>query len=29
MTENAFAPGFVPAGGSGVADVYPGYLFVR
>ena len=28
MTENDFAPGFVPAGGSGVADVYPGYLLV-
>ena len=26
MTENDFAPGFVPAGGSGDADVYPGYL---
>ena len=26
VTEKAFAPGFVPAGGNGVADVYPGYL---
>jgi len=28
VTENDFAPGFVPAGGRGVADVYPGYLLV-